>query len=248
MAVLREHVAYYSEMLALPGFVRDPVLTFGFQDVFMAPNSFKDAADFRGIDKLRWLKRELKERWEVALNRRHPDLRIPKTFNASDLGVILCRHGATEVKTLDLFDKRADYPHDMNEPIPGELAGRFNTVIDIGSIEHVFDTRRCLENLTSLVAVGGHLMLHTPCRGYFDHGLHTLSPECLIQGMEVNGFETRWVRYSTPEGVPLKTPRDAEDAILWVIGQKKREVSPFVNPQQGRWKPAYEGTIQWQWK
>ena len=33
MAVLRGHIPYYKEILALPGFCSEPVLLFGFQDV-----------------------------------------------------------------------------------------------------------------------------------------------------------------------------------------------------------------------
>lgn len=248
MAIVREHVPYYAEIVEIEGFLQDPVLTFGYQEIFMAPNYFKSAADFRGWHKVRWLKRAVVERVEAGLRRRHPDLRVPEWLEAPDLGQALKKIGIREVKTLDLFDHRADYPFDMNLPVPAELRGAFGTVIDIGSLEHVFDTRQCLENLLGMVRVGGHLMLHTPCRGCFNHGLHTFSPECILQTLEVNGFEVRHLRYSTTSGVPLRDPMDGSDVIIWVVGRRKEALTTFQNPQQGRWKPAYEGKVTWQWK
>lgn len=248
MALLREHIPYYAEAFELDGFLQDPALTFGFQEVFIAPNYFKDAADFKGLNKLRWLKRVCRERLQAALRLRHPDLRVPKDFHAAHLGLILHRRGVRTVKTLDLFDARADHRHDMNLPLPENLAGRFGTVIDIGSLEHVFDTRTCFANLLALLRPGGHLMLHTPCRGFFDHGLHTLSPECILQALEINGCEIRWLRFSTAAGVPLNSPREAADVILWVIARRNQALSPFIIPQQGRWQPVYEGRSPWLWK
>lgn len=248
MAILREHIGYYREFFALPEFLQDPVLTFGFQDVFVAPNYYRTRTEFHGPDKLRWLKRFLTEKAGVATRRRHPDLTVPKSFQAPDLGGILRNLGLHDITTLDCFDPRADLRNDMNLPVGRELHARFGTVIDIGSLEHVFDTRQCLENLISMVRVGGHLFLHTPCRGCFNHGLHTLSPECVLQALEINGFDIRLVRFSKPGGAPLARPEDADDVILWTAARRRSTPDTFQIPQQGRWKPAYEGTIQWTWR
>ncbi len=58
---------------------------------------------------------------------------------------------------------------------------RYQTVYDVGTIEHVFDTRQCFENCARMVAVGGHYFIHTPVRGYFGHGLHTFAPGILTE-------------------------------------------------------------------
>lgn len=156
-------------------------------------------------------------------------------YRHADLAGVLVEQGAGPVETLDLFDARADWRVDMNRPLPNRLAGRFGTVVDLGSLEHVFDTKQCLENLFRMIRVGGHLLLHTPCKGYYDHGFHTFSPECVLMGLADNGFTLRHVSLTTPTGTPLSDPADADDVLLWVVGRKDRDL-PFVVPQQKRFR------------
>jgi hypothetical protein len=145
-----------------------------------------------------------------------------------------------DIRTMDYFDKRADIIHDMNLPVDDSLRGAFSTVIDIGSLEHVFDTKQCLWNLFKLLKVNGHLLLDTPCNGYFGHGLHTFSPECLIQAVEINGFEVKYLKYSTPDGYELEHPGIVSNAIIWLAAEKKEEKESFVIPQQGYWRDIYK--------
>lgn len=249
MAVQREHIAYFLEcIIEAEGVVRGPVMSFGVQQVYMAPNYFREAAEFRGLDKLRYWKRRAVESFDALLGKRHPDLRVPKDFQADTFEQILERRGVDTVETIDLFDERATYMLDMNNPVPAELHDRFNLVIDIGSTEHVFDTKTCFENLISMTKTGGHLVLQLPCGGQFDHGFHTFSPECILQTLEVNGFEIKIVRYCEPSGAPISRPERNRDILMWVTAKRMRKLDSFVIPQQGRWKPAYEGTTEWKWK
>ena len=87
--------------------------------------------------------------------------------------------------------------------------------------------------------IGGHYMLHTPVKGYFGHGLHTFNPNALVQALEVNGFETRFVAYSSSAGAPLQRPHDADDALLWAVGRKTAPLNNFQSPQQTRWIRRY---------
>jgi hypothetical protein len=127
----------------------------------------------------------------------------------------------------------------MNSPLPAALTGQFRTVLDIGSIEHVFDTRQCLANLFALVPLGGSLMIHTPVHGFFDHGFHTFSPDCLIQAFELNGFEITYLKYSATGGVELADPSLLNDTLIWIAGRRREAPGEFVVPQQGRWSSVY---------
>jgi hypothetical protein len=162
----------------------------------------------------------------------------PRAFQHPDLGSILRSRGASRVETLDLFDPDADWRVDMNEPIPDELRSRFATVIDLGSLEHVFDTRQCLENEFRMLRTGGHLVLQTPCKGCYDHGFHTFSPECILMALADNGFTVRHIALTTLQGRRLADPSEAEDVVLWTVGRKERD-QPFVAPQQKRSRFMY---------
>ncbi len=164
---------------------------------------------------------------------------LPEDFRHATVGELLRARGLTEVRTLDLFDERADLRYDLNLPVPESEHERYRTVIDIGCLEHVFDTRQCLQNCMGMVAVGGHYFVHTPVHGYFAHGFHTFSPELLTESFRLNGFDIRHVRYCSEAGEPLESPDEAMDTLIWIVGQKTRPSGEFQIPQQLSWRETY---------
>jgi hypothetical protein len=161
------------------------------------------------------------------------DLRVP------NLGEFMRRRGVRHFQVLDLFDERAQLRYDMNLPVPEEQHEQWGTLIDIGCLEHLFDTRQCLENCLRMVRVGGIYFLHTPVNGYLGHGLHTFNPEGLLGALQLNGFEILYHRYCAKDGTPLDDPADAPDAIIWLVARKTRPLDEFQIPQQGKWYGRY---------
>ena len=198
--VSSHHLHFYTEIFAIPGFLRDPILCFGFQD---------------------W-------DWDVKIDGQH----------YGDLSQYFATMGI-RCTSLDLFDPRSELRYDMNDPVPEREHGRYGTFIDIGSVEHVFDTRQCFENCFRMIAPGGHYLLHTPVNGYFAHGLHTFSPECLHKVIELNGLEIVWEKYSSFEGAVIAEPEAAPNTLAWIVARKVREMDKFVCPQQGKWATRY---------
>jgi hypothetical protein len=198
--VLLTHVPYYQEIFAIPGFLRDPILCFGYQE-------FDRGVTLDGNDH-------------------------------ADLGRYFASMGLREV-SLDLFDPRSELRFDMNDPVPECEHDRYGTFIDIGSLEHVFDTRQCFENCLRMVAPGGHYLLHTPVNGYFGHGFHVFNPECLADALELNGFRVVYQKYSTQCGCPVTDPSAAGDILAWIAARKERPLTKFVCPQQRKWYTRY---------
>jgi hypothetical protein len=164
-----------------------------------------------------------------------------------------------EAHSVDLFDERADLRYDMNNPVPAFEHERYGTLIDIGSIEHLFDTRQCLENCMRMLRVGGHYLLHAPISGYFGHGLHTFHPEGLMAALEINGFRILYCSYHNIKGKPMENPcrrlenlesgeilwedpTVREDIMICLAAVKERSFQTFTNPQQGKWKRIYGGS------
>jgi hypothetical protein len=88
------------------------------------------------------------------------------------------RLGFGEVRALDVSPwEGAEIVHDLNRPVPDELAGRFDAVFEAGTIQHVFDTPAVLANLHRLLRVGGRA-IHgmAPSSNHVDHGFHMFSP------------------------------------------------------------------------
>ena len=194
------HVHFYKEIFAIPGFLRGPLICFGFQE-------FENGATLDGKQYVH-------------------------------LGEYFATRGV-RATSLDLFDPRSELRYDMNLEIPRIEQGRYLTLIDIGSLEHVFDTRQCFENCLRMLAPGGHYLLHTPVNGYYGHGFHVFNPECLRGGLQLNGFHVIYEKYSTLDGRPVADPSFPGDTLTWIVARKEREMDQFVCPQQQKWYTRY---------
>jgi hypothetical protein len=166
--------------------------------------------------------------WDVDFNGQH----------YADLNQYFAARGIRGT-SLDLFDPRSELHYDMNYAVPENEHGRYGTFIDIGSIEHVFDTRQCFENCLRMIAPGGHYLLHTPVNGYYAHGFHVFNPECLLNGLQLNGFEVVYEKYSAFDGTVITEPASSPNTLAWIVARKQREMGRFVCPQQGKWANRY---------
>ena len=171
---------------------------------------------------------------------------LPKEFDFGDFNQLLLSKGIKDFETLDFFDEKATFQHDLNLPVPKKLINRYNTLIDIGSIEHVFDTKQVLESYTKMVRVGGILFIHTPVNGYFQHGLYTFNPDVLTNALVLNGFKIIYLKYSTVKGTLIKDPSLGKNVTLWLVAKKVRNADKFVIPQESQdyseeyWKVSWK--------
>lgn len=241
MAIVRLHIPWYEEVFRIDGVLANPTLLFGVQPIWIDPIYFVTVREALRTHQLR--KKVLRHTKDVALKvgrRMPPTIRVPAAYNVGGLTELLFARGVTQIEVLDLFDPRADLPIDMNKPIASEFHERYATVIDVGSIEHVFDTRQCIENCLRLVRLGGYYVLVAPVKGWFGHGLHTFHPEALTKAVELNGFAILYERYSDIRGHALEHPAAGENVLLWMVARKSRSISEFVIPQQSYWVEYYE--------
>lgn len=101
--------------------------------------------------------------------------------------------GARTVDSLDHSPYQgATLLHDLNQPIPAEWRGRYDSLIDGGAIEHIFDVRQVLANYMELVRVGGHVFIAAPANNLFGHGFYQFSSDLFYRVFdESNGFALR---------------------------------------------------------
>ncbi len=164
---------------------------------------------------------------------------LPQDFRYKDVKELLLARGLRRVTSLDCFDPRADLRHDMNLPIPEGECERYGVVFDLGSLEHVFDTRQCIENCLRMVRVGGLYFLHTPVNGYFAHGLHVFNPDGLLDALTQNQFEILYKKYTTRSGRAVVNPNVGGDVLIWVVARKRGSIDKMVVPQQATWASCY---------
>ena len=86
--------------------------------------------------------------------------------------------GAINVDSIDYSDyEGASFVHDMSLPIPNGKFEKYDTVIDGGSLEHVFDVIQAIKNCTNLCKIGGQIIHLQMANNFCGHGFWQFSPE-----------------------------------------------------------------------
>ena len=100
--------------------------------------------------------------------------------------------------------------HNMNNPIPNNLK-KYDFVLDLGTIEHIFNVPQVCENIINLLNIGGIFLSVTTNNNFSGHGIYQFSPEFYLSafskkyGMEIqklylakvnSGIES-WINVNT---------------------------------------------------
>lgn len=98
---------------------------------------------------------------------------------------------ADQVDVMDYSDyEGATILQDLNVPVSIDLHGKYDAVIDGGSLEHIFNFPAAISNLMNMTAVGGRTFLFLPANNLCGHGFYQFSPELMFRVFsEQNGFE-----------------------------------------------------------
>ncbi len=173
--------------------------------------------------------------------------------NAKYAGDFLEGLGASPLIAMDFSDyEGAEIIHDANEPVAAELRGSFDTLIDGGTLEHVFNFPVAIKNCMDLVKVGGRVILLTPWHNFSGHGFYEFSPELLWNVFSFeNGFEVErmmfvaeghWYEVKSPAIIQRRIEIRTEDEILsFMTARKTADIAVFTQwPQQSDYHAAWE--------
>ena len=96
---------------------------------------------------------------------------------------------ANSVKSIDNSSfEGADIIHDMNKPIKN-LNEKFDTIIDFGTSEHIFNVVENLSNISKFCKNNGIILHSLPANNNCGHGFWQFSPELFFSlYSENNGF------------------------------------------------------------
>jgi len=99
--------------------------------------------------------------------------------------------GATTVHSLDYTGTlNATIACDLNHPLQSEtLAGKYDVVLDGGTLEHCFNVGVYMETVVRLLRVGGRVLHTSPCQGYANHGFYNFQPTFFFDFYGANGFD-----------------------------------------------------------
>jgi hypothetical protein len=144
--------------------------------------------DIHGLNFLRYVAKKRKLGTVATIGRQ--SLLVPRrelarvlgvSWNDTDFGLyseeLLKRHfGATLVDSYDYSGyEGATYVVDLGRPIVPQQ--QYDTILDCGTAEHVFDVAQALRNLSSLCTPGGQIIHVLPANNFCGHGFWQFSPE-----------------------------------------------------------------------
>jgi len=103
--------------------------------------------------------------------------------------LLINKFKANSVKSIDNSSfEGADIIHDMNKPIEN-LNEKFDTIIDFGTSEHIYNVAQNLNNISKLCKINGIILHSLPANNNCGHGFWQFSPELFFSlYSENNGF------------------------------------------------------------
>ena len=117
--------------------------------------------------------------------------------------------GFAAVESIDYSDfEGATHILDLNtDEISPALVGRFDVVLDSGTIEHVFHIPNALKNVLTLAKEGGRVVFLSPSSNHVDHGFYMFSPTLFMDYLVTNGLRIEklyFIRYAASTRAPWK--------------------------------------------
>lgn len=155
--------------------------------------------------------------------------------------------GASVVDSIDASDfEGATIVQDLNRPIGTRHTGRYSTVVDGGTLEHVFNLPQALANAMALVAPGGHLLSIAPTNNQVGHGFYQISPELYFRTlskangfslmhvlMQVRGVRPTWYELTDPATLGRRVEFSTiGPADVYVIARRTGSAAIQQTPQQ----------------
>jgi hypothetical protein len=180
----------------------------------------------------------------------------PQERNTSDVAVLRTL-GAAEVLALDCADfEGAELVHDLNLPVPPDWHGRFDGILDSGTLEHVFDVPTALANVAGMLRVGGRTIHISPCNNFANHGFYQFSPTLLADYYQANAFADLRVFVAEETGVDYQSsfwdlfeldPRQQpvlmtsrRRLLLVVVAEKTADSTADRRPMQSYYRRLFE--------
>jgi hypothetical protein len=140
---------------------------------------------------------------------------------------------------------------DLNQPLPQELAAKFDLIVDTGTCEHCFNIAQAAINLASMLRPQGVIIQAMPLNS-FNHGFYNVNPTWFHDFYPANGFGIRSlsgftdvvrnpVRFEVP---PFARFRDVPHNSIIVVVAQREIVKPMTYPTQRKYvvSPTLGGT------
>lgn len=119
------------------------------------------------------------------------------------------RFGPRDYTSIDMFDARADWRLDLNQPC--RLPRQFSIVTNFGSSEHIFNIAQSFRTVHDLLEPGGVALFVLPAFGDIDHGFWNVHPTVYFDVAEENGYTMEDLVYIDNFGVRCRLAEERPD-------------------------------------
>jgi len=158
--------------------------------------------------------------------------------------IALLREMGVEPTVIDVAKLRGDERIvDLNDPLPRDLAQRFDLVVDTGTCEHCFNVGQAFANSCEALAAGG-ILVHAAPLTRINHGFWSFNPTVYPDFFEDNGFKLQvllGVAGSLAEGFrtfaldPFGRAAPPPEAGIYVVAERT-EIRPLRWPVQRKYR------------
>jgi len=170
----------------------------------------------------------------------------------TNVQTVLTLLGAGKVNIVDISNyEKPDIVLDFNEAVEEKYFNNFDTIFDIGTLEHIFDSYTAFSNIIRMTNIGGRIILILPASNAINHGFYSFSPTLFYDFFESNGFEDCRVFFL--EGNPfdyfrkgkifkynksdIECPFITSNSVeIYFSAVKKNNVKEIIKPIQGIYK------------
>lgn len=97
--------------------------------------------------------------------------------------------GFNRTESMDVFDnEKPTYIHDLNDPVPAALHDKFDTIMDFGTLDHVYDMRTAIANIVDMLKVGGTVIIYDAMIGWHNQSYYNFQPPFFFDTFRAYGF------------------------------------------------------------
>lgn len=108
-----------------------------------------------------------------------------------------------ELHSIDIVaDRGCERIVDLNDPLPDDMRGAYDIVVDGGTTEHCFNIGQAMKNVAEMAKVGGFIIQANGLNNY-NHGFFGINPTCYYDLYGQNHFDLRFFMGFTRRKSPI---------------------------------------------
>ncbi len=165
---------------------------------------------------------------------------------------------AADVLSLDKHGTPKAQPAQLNDPV--YLLKKYSTVINHGTLEHIFNPAQVLKTMHDHCAVGGLLIHESPFAGWIDHGFWTIQPTLYFDLAAANQYQMVFMAVNQIElglSVEVKSREqllqlaahgNVPNNSMLYVAMRKAVDAEFKIPMQGYYAETISDEASKAWK